>query len=99
MKEMIMKIKEEDKDLNYWKKNCEEDYLHTPISVLRYITKLESKVNSVALDDCVLEIIDYLGSRNGFDNWWLQVEDNEESEITKKLEDIIERRLNQNKDE
>ena len=48
---------------------------------------------------CVLEIIDYLGSRNGFDNWWLQVEDNEESEITKKLEDIIEKRLNQNKDE
>ena len=48
---MIMKIKEEDKDLNYWKKNCEEDYLHTPISVLRYITKLESKVNSVVLDD------------------------------------------------
>ena len=48
---------------------------------------------------CVLEIIDYLGSRNGFDNWWLQVENNEESEITKKLEDIIEKRLNQNKDE
>ena len=48
---------------------------------------------------CVLEIIDYLGSRNGFDNWWLQIEDNEESEITKKLEDIIERRLNQNKDD
>ena len=48
---------------------------------------------------CALEIIDYLGSRNGFDNWWLQVEDNEESEITKKLEDIIEKRLNQNKDE
>jgi len=46
-----MKIKEEDKDLNYWKKNCEEDYLHTPISVLRYITKLESKVNNIVLDD------------------------------------------------
>jgi hypothetical protein len=46
-----MKIKEEDKDLNYWKKNCEEDYLHTPISVLRYITKLEGKVNNVVLDD------------------------------------------------
>ena len=43
---------------------------------------------------CVLEIIDYLGSINGFDNWWLQVEDNEEIEITKKLEDIIKRRLN-----
>ena len=48
---MVMKIKEEDKDLNYWKKNCEEDYLHTPISVLRYITKLEGKVNNVVLDD------------------------------------------------
>ena len=48
---MIMKIKEEDKNLNYWKKNCEEDYLHTPISVLRYITKLEGKVNNVVLDD------------------------------------------------
>ena len=43
---MIMKIKEEDKDLNYWKENCKEDYLHTPISVLRYITKLEEAVNN-----------------------------------------------------
>ena len=50
---MIMKIKEEDKDLNYWKKNCEEDYLHTPISVLRYITKLEEAVNNVDLDDVI----------------------------------------------
>ena len=48
---------------------------------------------------CVLEIIDYLGSRNGFDNWWLQIEDSEESEITKKLEDIIKSRLNQNKED
>jgi hypothetical protein len=46
-----MKIKEEDKDLNYWKNNCEEDYLHTPISVLRYITKLEEAVNNGVLDD------------------------------------------------
>ena len=29
------------KDLNYWKNNCEEDYITTPISVLRYITELE----------------------------------------------------------
>ena len=48
---MIMKIKEEDKDLNYWKENCKEDYLHTPISVLRYITELDSKVNNGVLDD------------------------------------------------
>jgi hypothetical protein len=32
------------KDLNYWKNNCEEDYLHTPISVLRYITELETRL-------------------------------------------------------
>jgi len=30
------------KDLNYWKKNAEEDYITTPISVLRYITELEN---------------------------------------------------------
>ena len=48
---------------------------------------------------CVLEIIDYLGSRNGFDKWWLQVEGDMESEITKELEDIIDRRLNKNKED
>jgi len=49
-----MKIKEEDKDLNYWKENCKEDYLHTPISVLRYITKLEEAVNNGVLDDVIV---------------------------------------------
>ena len=29
------------KDLNYYKNDCEEDYITTPISVLRYITELE----------------------------------------------------------
>lgn len=29
------------KDLNYWKENATEDYMTTPISVLRYITELE----------------------------------------------------------
>ena len=29
------------KDLNYWKKNAEEDYMKVPISVLRYISELE----------------------------------------------------------
>tara|TARA_R110001606_G_scaffold268556_1_gene417268 strand:+ start:3660 stop:3833 length:174 start_codon:yes stop_codon:yes gene_type:complete len=32
------------KDLNYWKENCAENYITTPISVLRYITELENKV-------------------------------------------------------
>lgn len=33
-----------EKDLNYWKKNAEEDYMKVPISVLRYITELENAV-------------------------------------------------------
>lgn len=32
---------ESTKDLNYYKNNCEEDYINTPMSVLRYITELE----------------------------------------------------------
>jgi len=31
-------------NLKYWRKNAEEDYLNTPISVLRYIGELESRV-------------------------------------------------------
>ena len=32
------------KDLGYWKNNAEEDYLTTPISVLRYISELEKEI-------------------------------------------------------
>jgi hypothetical protein len=31
------------KNLAYWKNNAEEDYIGTPISVLRYITELEKQ--------------------------------------------------------
>ena len=44
---------EKSKDLDYWKSNAEEDYITTPISVLRYITELEQQVNSVDLADVV----------------------------------------------
>jgi len=40
-------MNEEIKDLEYWKKNCEENYITTPISVLKYITELE-KANEKA---------------------------------------------------
>jgi hypothetical protein len=33
-------------DLNYWKANAEEDYMRVPISVLRYISELETKMYS-----------------------------------------------------
>lgn len=47
------------KDLNYWKNNAEEDYITTPISVLRYITELEKEVESKALNLPV--VMDWVG--------------------------------------
>lgn len=44
-----------DKDLEYYKKNAEEDYLKVPISVLRYIGELEEVVKSCStqsVSDC-----------------------------------------------
>jgi hypothetical protein len=38
---------ETDRCLQYWKKNAEEDYLMTHISVLKYISKLESKIENL----------------------------------------------------
>lgn len=34
----------QNKDLEYWKNNAEEDYVTTPISVLRYISELEMEI-------------------------------------------------------
>ena len=34
------------KNLQYYKDNCEDDYLKTPISVLRYISELEKEVEN-----------------------------------------------------
>jgi len=56
------------------------------------MTKLEIK-------KCVLEIIDSLCDRNGFDDWWYNLGDDIEEEITSELESIIERRMLDFKDE
>lgn len=42
-------MKEEDKDLNYWKENAKDAYMTTPICVLRYITELEKAVKNNAI--------------------------------------------------
>ena len=34
------------KDLGYWRLNAEEDYITTPISVLRYIRELEKEIEN-----------------------------------------------------
>lgn len=49
-----------EKDLNYWKKNAEEDYMKVPISVLRYITELEKAVLPQA--DATLPTVDEIMS-------------------------------------
>ena len=38
-------MNKDEKNLEYWKNNCEEDYIKTPISVLRYISELEEAIN------------------------------------------------------
>lgn len=65
----------EKEELGYWKKNAEEDYMSTPISVLRYISELEKyimfDVNNITWTvdhDCGLNndaflIGDYKGTR------------------------------------
>ena len=35
------------KDLAYWKNNAEENYMTTPISVLKYITELEKHIETI----------------------------------------------------
>lgn len=36
-----------EKDLKYWEANAEEDYITTPISVLKYISELEQEIENL----------------------------------------------------
>jgi hypothetical protein len=65
---------------------------------MEYI-KDKSKMSKLEIKKCVLEIIDSLCDRNGFDDWWYNLDDDIEKEITTELESIIERRLNKDKDD
>lgn len=38
-------MKKEKNELEDWRKNAEEDYMRTPISVLRYISELEHGIS------------------------------------------------------
>ena len=48
---------EEVKDINYWKNNCEENYITTPISVLRYVTELEKEQERMYSEEDMREVI------------------------------------------
>jgi hypothetical protein len=39
--------------VEYWKQNAEEDYIKTPISVLKYITVLEEQAEQLRINDVV----------------------------------------------
>lgn len=71
---------ESTKDLNYYKNNCEEDYINTPISVLRYITELEQALQlkqdgvSVSFNKLVEQFnketeMNWFRSPNAFNKW------------------------------
>jgi len=44
------------KDLEYYRKNAEEDYLTTPISVLRYISEMEEALRQPPVISSVCDI-------------------------------------------
>ena len=63
-----------EKDLNYFKQNAQEDYIKTPISVLRYITELEQKLEDPnTKENWTPETSSgiYNGYRNKITNEWL----------------------------
>lgn len=49
------------KDLKYYRENAEEDYLTTPISVLRYIGLVERRINVLGIIIAVVSFLSFLG--------------------------------------
>jgi hypothetical protein len=60
----------------------------------RELTSKQTKMTKLEIKKCVLEILDTLYERNGFADWWDQLDDAVENKTTAELESIIERRLN-----
>ena len=53
-----------EKDLDYFKQNAEEDYMTTPISVLRYIRELEQTLEPTLEDPNAKKATGYVFSGN-----------------------------------
>lgn len=49
------------KDLKYYRENAEENYLTTPISVLRYIGEIERRVRILGIIISVVCFLSFLG--------------------------------------
>jgi hypothetical protein len=67
---------EQVKDLQFWRENAEEDYLRVPISVLKYISKLETELETVYREEEVRGILikfhNELPNRWEIDKWFEQ---------------------------
>ena len=57
------------------------------------INKFEKSANEIIANvkKCVAEILDSLCDRNGFDDWWYNLDNDIKLEIEKELEEIIKR--------
>lgn len=49
--------------IEYWKQNAEENYLTTPISVLKYITVLEEQAERLRQSPVIKSVCDGCGSK------------------------------------
>ena len=53
-------------------------------------------MNNLKIKKCVLEILDVLCDRSGFDDWWYNLDDDTQENIESSIEEIIKRRLDTN---
>lgn len=53
-------------------------------------------MNNLKIKKCVLEILDVLCDRSGFDDWWYNLDDDTQEDIESSIEEIIKRRLDTN---
>jgi hypothetical protein len=56
-------------------------------------------MNSLEVKKCVLEMLDVLYDKSGFDDWWDTLSEELESEITVELEKIVKHRFEKIKNE
>jgi hypothetical protein len=53
-------------------------------------------MNKLKIKKCVLEILDVLCDRSGFDDWWYNLDDGTQEDIESSIEEIIKKRLDTN---
>ena len=80
-------------DDNLW---CHYSGMPSPLAYGQKET-IEDDMEKREIKKCVGEIIDTLCDRGGFDDWWYNLDDEVEKEITDKLEEIVEKRFNKMK--